>query len=120
MAALGVREEDIEEIFVRSSGPGGQNVNKVATSVMLRHRPSGVRVKCQSTRHQAINRELARALLLDKIEARRKAQAEAQRALREKIRRQQRGRSQAAKRRMLADKRHHSQKKASRRISGSD
>jgi protein subunit release factor B len=120
MAALGVRESDIEETFVRSGGHGGQNVNKTSTCVMLLHRPSGVQVKCQITRQQRLNRELARALLLEKLEARRKARADAQRALREKMRRQTRGRSQRAKQRILADKRHHSVKKASRRVSGFD
>src|SRR5947208_12922906 len=80
MAELGVRETDIEETFVRSGGHGGQNVNKTATCVMLLHRPSGLQVKCQSTRQQGLNRFVARRLLLDKIEAARKAQADGERA----------------------------------------
>jgi len=115
MAELGVHEADIEEIFVRSSGRGGQNVNKTATCVMLVHRPTGVRVKCQSTRQQGLNRFLARRLLLDKIEALRKGYVDAERARIEKIRRQKRKRSRRAKARMLADKSHHAAKKASRR-----
>src|SRR6188768_1070731 len=79
MAALGVREEDIEESFVRSGGHGGQNVNKTSTCVMLVHRPTGLQVKCQTTRHQARNRELARTMLLAKIEAQRGRQAAAER-----------------------------------------
>src|SRR5467141_2694327 len=72
MMALGVREADIEETFVRSGGQGGQNVNKTSTCVMLLHRPSGVQVKCQATRQQGLNRFIARRLLLDKIETLRK------------------------------------------------
>lgn len=115
MAALGVREVDLEETFVRSGGHGGQNVNKTATCVMLLHRTTGVQVKCQTTRHQGLNRFIARRLLLDKIEARRKGYADAQRARIEKIRRQKRKRSRRARERMLADKARHSAKKANRR-----
>lgn len=120
MAALGVNEEDIEESFVRSGGHGGQNVNKVATCVMLLHRPTGTQVKCQETRQQGLNRFIARKLLLDKIEADRKQRAAAERARIEKARRQKRKRSGAAKERILAEKARHSQKKANRRSVGYD
>jgi peptide chain release factor len=115
MAALDVRETDIEENFVRSGGHGGQNVNKTSTCVMLLHRPSGVRVKCQMTRQQGLNRFIARRLLLDKIEAMKNGFVAAQRAEIEKIRRQKRRRSRRAKARMLADKSRRSDKKAARR-----
>jgi len=115
MAALGVRETDIEESFVRSGGHGGQNVNKTSTCVMLLHRPTGLQVKCQATRQQGLNRFLARRLLLDKIEAMKTGFVAAQRAEIEKIRRQKRKRSRRAKARMLADKAQHSEKKAARR-----
>jgi protein subunit release factor B len=115
MAALGIREEDIVESFVRSGGHGGQNVNKTATCVMLVHRPTGASVKCQTTRQQGMNRVLARKLLLDKIEARQKSRAEAERSRIEKLRRQKRGRSRAAKERMLADKSRRAERKKFRR-----
>jgi protein subunit release factor B len=111
MAALSVHEGEIEETFVRSGGHGGQKVNKSSSCVMLRHRPTGLRVKCQTTRHQALNRFLARRLLLDKIERMQKGYVEAERAEIEKIRRQKRKRSRRAKERMLADKARRAEKK---------
>jgi protein subunit release factor B len=120
MAALSVSETDLEESFVRSGGHGGQNVNKVATCVMLLHRPTGTQVKCQETRQQGLNRFIARKLLLDKIESARRQRAAAERARIEKARRQKRKRSGAAKDRMLADKARHAQKKAHRRSVGYD
>lgn len=120
MAALGISETDIEESFVRSGGHGGQNVNKTSTCVMLLHRPTGLQVKCQESRHQGANRQRARELLLDKLEARQRSRAQAERSRAEKLRRQKRGRSRAAKERILADKSKRAQKKQSRRSSFND
>ncbi|MBL9134221.1 MAG: peptide chain release factor-like protein [Verrucomicrobiales bacterium] len=104
MAALGVREEEFEEVFVRSSGHGGQNVNKTSTCVVLVHRLTGLQVRCQESRSQGRNREMARELLLDKIERVQRERREAEKARLEKVRRQKRPRSRASKQRMLADK----------------
>ena len=115
MAALGVREADVDEQFVRSGGKGGQNVNKVATCVFLLHRPTGVQVKCQESRSQAMNRFLARRLLCEKVDARIRGAASAAEQAREKIRRQKRRRSRRSKTKMLAEKRVQGEKKALRR-----
>jgi protein subunit release factor B len=120
MAALGVREADIDESFVRSGGHGGQNVNKTATCVMLFHHPTRLQVKCQTTRSQGLNRYLARRLLLDKIEALKKGYVDAERSRIEKIRRQKRKRSRRAKARMLDNKHHQSTKKNARRPVGDE
>jgi protein subunit release factor B len=69
--ALGITEEDILEKFVRSQGHGGQKLNKTSSCVYLRHIPTGIEVKCQQERSQALNRFLARRLLADKIEEQR-------------------------------------------------
>lgn len=115
MAALGIRESDLEESFVRSGGHGGQNVNKTSTCVYLVHRPTGLQVKCQVTRHQGMNRLLARQLLLDKFESRERQRIAEERARVAKVRRQKRPRSRQAKVRMLADKAHRATRKSQRR-----
>ena len=114
MKRLGVREEDFVERFVRSGGAGGQNVNKVATCVYLKHLPTGLEVKCQTERSQVLNRFLARRILLDKIETKLLGALSAERKRIEKIRRQKRKRSKRAKEKMLALKKHHARKKSLR------
>jgi len=115
MKALGIRESDIDESFVRSGGKGGQNVNKVSTCVVLVHRPSGTRVKCQLERTQAMNRHRAREMLADKIERHVLAQQRAAEAAVAKARRQKRRRSRAAKEKILGEKRARAETKARRR-----
>jgi protein subunit release factor B len=115
LAALGVRPADLEESFIRSSGPGGQNVNKVSTCVVLTHKPSGLVVRCQKERSQALNRFWARRLLAEKLEERIQGRASARQMEAEKLRRQKRRRSRRSKQRMLEDKRHHGEVKAGRR-----
>lgn len=120
MERLGIRPEDLEERFVRSGGAGGQNVNKVATCVVLRHLPSGVAVKCQEARTQAMNRFLARRLLCERLEEAREGRASAARQRAEKIRRQKRRRSRRAKQKMLEAKHRQSEKKTLRRAPGGE
>lgn len=121
MRRLGVRQDDIVERFIRSQGPGGQNVNKVSTCVYLRHIPTGIEVKCQEERSQAQNRFLARRMLLKKIESRLLGKLSEERKRIEKIRRQKRRRSRRAKLKVLEAKRQHSEKKTLRaKVSGYD
>lgn len=114
MLALGVREEEIEEGFTRAGGRGGQKLNKTSSAVLLVHRPTGVRVRCEASRSQALNRFLARRLLLDRIEERRRGHVAAARAAAEKIRRQKRRRSRRARERMLEGKRLQAERKSRR------
>jgi protein subunit release factor B len=118
LARLGIRPEDLDESFVHSGGKGGQNVNKVATCVVLVHRPSGVAVKCQRERTQGANRLVARRMLADKIEEMKFGAASARQQAAEKVRRQKRRRSRRAKQRMLRDKHAQSAKKALRGSGG--
>ena len=104
MLTLGISANDIEETFVRSSGPGGQKVNKTSSCVHLFHLPTGLAVKCQRERSQSLNRYLARKLLLDKIERAQKGFIEEEKEKIEKIRRQKRKRSRRAKEKILSTK----------------
>jgi len=104
LARLGLNVDEIEESFARSSGPGGQHVNKVSTAVTLRHAPSGIAVTVQDSRSQAMNRQLARERLIAALEEARRSQKAAEKAAREKIRRQNRPRPAGVKRRMVDNK----------------
>ncbi len=111
MALLRVKEEEFEEQFTHSSGPGGQNVNKTSTAVILTHRPTGLQVRCEKERSQFRNRMLAKEMLLDKLEQRHLSQIQEERARVEKLRRQKRPRSWSAQERVLRNKAKQSLKK---------
>ncbi len=104
LAALGLAESEFEEKFARSSGPGGQNVNKVSTAVTLRHEPTGVAVTVQDSRSQSMNRQLAWERILDAMEKARRDAKAAEKSAREKKRRQNAKRPWGVKQRMLDSK----------------
>ena len=114
MKKLGIQESDLAEKFIRSGGHGGQNVNKTATCVYLKHLPTGIEVKAQKERSQAMNRFFARRTLTDRIEQMILGKQSREEQQREKIRRQKRRRSRRAKQKMLEAKHHHSLKKQAR------
>lgn len=117
LRARGIRKEDVVERFLRSSGAGGQNVNKVSSAVYLKHLPTGLEVKMQQERSQAVNRFLAWRLLLEKIEERILHKKSQKRQAIEKIRRQKRKRSRRAKERILGEKKKRSALKQQRQVS---
>jgi len=114
MIELGVTENDFEESFIRSSGPGGQKVNKSSSCVYLVHIPTGLAVKCQRERSQSLNRFLAKRLLLDKIERKQKGFIAEEKEKLEKVRRQKRKRSKRAKEKILTAKHQQAEKKVLR------
>ncbi|MBU1061126.1 MAG: peptide chain release factor-like protein [Candidatus Omnitrophica bacterium] len=115
MNSLGIRESDLEENFIRSSKKGGQKVNKTSSCVYLKHKPTGIEVKCQRERSQALNRFLARRILVNKIESLILGKKSEEQARIEKIRRQKRKRSKRAKEKILRNKKMHSEKKKLRK-----
>jgi peptide chain release factor len=114
MTKFGIREEDLIERFIRSRGHGGQNVNKVSTCVYLKHVPTGIEVKCQQERSQALNRFFARRILIEKIENMVLGKESEKQQRIQKIKRQKRRRSRRAKEKVLEFKHLTSQKKRSR------
>ena len=120
MERLGIREVDLEESFVRSGGPGGQNVNKVSTCVVIKHLPTGLVVKCQKERSQAANRYFARRILVERLDAQIHGRQSEEAKRISKIKRQKRKRSKRAKDKMLQSKHAHGEKKQLRRRVGGD
>jgi len=120
LAALGVSPGEVEEKFVRGTGPGGQKINKTSSTVWLRHGPSGIEVRCQRERSQAVNREVAWAQLVAKLEARVRGVKAAAVDAREEERRRTRQKSRGQKVRMIQTKKHRAKHKAGRGRVGDD
>lgn len=115
MEALGIKEEDFDEQFVRGQGKGGQKINKTSSCVVLVHKKTDIVIKCQKDRSQAMNRFFARRELCERLEERSQEIKSARQKKIEKIRRQKRRRSRRQKSIMLDEKRKQGQKKEQRR-----
>jgi peptide chain release factor len=111
-----INEADLEEIFERSSGPGGQNVNKTSTKVILRHKPSGLSVTVQDTRSQAQNRTLARKRLAEVLQHEQIRKRQAVIDARERERRRKAPRPKKVKRQFVEAKRRNAQVRKARRV----
>lgn len=114
MAAAGLRPDDVDERFVRGAGPGGQKINKTSSTVWLRHRPTGIEVRCQQERFQSANRTLAWEELCAKLEAQARAKASEAMDAREAERRRTRQKSRGQKARMIETKKHRAKHKEKR------
>ena len=117
MSKLGLREEDLEENFIRGSGAGGQKINKTSSTVQLRHIPTGIEVRCQKERQQSANRYWARMELCDRLKAARDEVRMEKQNEREKTRRQTRKRPRGLKEKILKSKHVRSEVKKNRRTS---
>jgi protein subunit release factor B len=120
LSALGVQPCDIEERFVRGTGPGGQKINKTSSTIWLQHKPTGKEVRCQAERSQVANRMRAWELLCAKLEALRREAAAQVQAGREMERRRTRQKSHRQKARMIEGKRRRAGVKSSRGRVGAD
>ena len=114
MAKLGLLESDLQEWFIRGGGPGGQKTNKTSSTVCLRHKPTGLEVRCAQERSQSLNRFLARRDLCDKLAAKIHGEKSKKEQAREKIRHQKRRRSRRQTALMVDAKKKHGAKKALR------
>lgn len=121
LAVLGTNMADVEEKFVRGAGPGGQKINKTSSTVWLRHRPTGMEVRCQRERSQSANRELAWTELCSRLETRVRAIAASAQQSRESARRRNRQKSFGQKVAMIVAKKHRARHKSARgRVSWDD
>lgn len=117
--SLGIKAGEVAEQFIRGAGAGGQKINKTSSTVVLRHLPTGLEVRCQRERSQSANRAIAWAELADKLEGRRAEAARQRQAARELAKRQNRPKSRGQKLRMIESKKHRAKHKASRgRVGG--
>jgi protein subunit release factor B len=115
MHELDIQEKELVEKFIRCAGKGGQKINKTSSCVYLLHTPSGMEIKCQRDRSQALNRYYARQMLCEAIAEKRHGEKTARRQAQEKIKRQKRRRSRRAKEKTLEEKKKQGEKKAQRR-----
>jgi protein subunit release factor B len=114
LRALGVQESDVEERFIRGSGPGGQKINKTSPTVWLRHGPTGIEVRCQAERSQAANRERAWLEMCERLESRKRGESAAERQVLEKARRRGRQKNRGQKVAMILTKKHRAKHKTNR------
>lgn len=112
---LNIKESDIVEKFIHSSGKGGQNINKVSTCVYLKYVPLNIEIKCQKHRKQLLNRYVSRKMLAEEIENRLLGEKSKKQKEIEKIRRQKRKRNKRAKEKILEAKKLNSEKKENRK-----
>ena len=114
MVQVFIDPKDVIEAFIRSPGPGGQNVNKVATCVVLWHKPTRIKIKCHQHRSQALNRQEAWELLAKAIADQNRLKLQAKKHMQEKERRRKRKRTLSSKEKMLKNKKHHASIKINR------
>ena len=112
--SLRVHSGEVEERFVRGTGAGGQKINKTSSTVWLQHRPSGVEVRCQRERSQAMNRLLAWTELAEKLEWRKQEAKNQAQSARELVRRQNLKKTRGQKIKMIQAKKHRAKIKQKR------
>ncbi|KTC94527.1 peptide chain release factor family protein [Legionella erythra] len=120
MAQLGIEETHLTEKFIIGSGKGGQKLHKTASTVYIKHEPTGFEIKCQESRYREDNRYFARLRLCEKLQTLLSDEKSKEQYAIEKLRRQKKRRSRRAKQRMLEDKSRQSQIKQLRQKPASE